>query len=57
MRNLTDGGGFYFQTVAPVINKSGDYMEVLDVLAHAVGILGLLRLARHSDLLRELYGT
>ena len=38
---LTDGGGFYFQTVAPVINKSGDYMEVLDVLARAVGILGI----------------
>jgi len=38
---LTDVGGFYFQTVAPVINKSGDYMNVLDVLARGVGILGV----------------
>jgi glycerophosphoryl diester phosphodiesterase len=30
---LTDGGGFYYQTIAPVINKSGDTYELLDVLA------------------------
>jgi glycerophosphoryl diester phosphodiesterase len=38
---LTDGGGFYYQTVAPVINKSGDTMEMLDVLARGVGVLGV----------------
>jgi glycerophosphoryl diester phosphodiesterase len=38
---LTDGGGFYFQTVAPAINKSGDTMEVLDAVARDVGILGI----------------
>jgi glycerophosphoryl diester phosphodiesterase len=38
---LTDGGGFYYQTVAPVIDKSGDTYELLDVLARNVGILGI----------------
>ena len=38
---LTDGGGFYYQTVTPVINKSGDTYELLDVLARDVGILGI----------------
>ena len=38
---LTDGGGFYYQTVADVINKSGDTYELLDVLARQVGILGI----------------
>ncbi len=38
---LTDGGGYYYQTIAPVINKSGDTYELLDVLARDVGILGI----------------
>jgi glycerophosphoryl diester phosphodiesterase len=38
---LTDGGGFYYQTIAPVINNSGDTYELLDVLARQVGILGI----------------
>jgi glycerophosphoryl diester phosphodiesterase len=38
---LTDGGGFYYQSVADVINNSGDMLEVLDVLAQDVGILGI----------------
>jgi glycerophosphoryl diester phosphodiesterase len=38
---LTDGGGFYYQTIAPIINKSGDTYELLDVLARDVGILGI----------------
>ena len=38
---LTDGGGFYYQTIAPVIDKSGDTYELLDVLARGVGILGI----------------
>ena len=38
---LTDGGGFYYQTVSPVINNPGDMLEVLDVLARDVGVLGI----------------
>ena len=38
---LTDGGGFYYQTVSSVINKPGNMLEVLDVLARDVGILGI----------------
>ena len=38
---LTDGGGFYFQTVSPVISHPGDTYEVLDVLARDVRILGI----------------
>ncbi|MGB7951411.1 MAG: glycerophosphodiester phosphodiesterase family protein [Candidatus Binatia bacterium] len=38
---LTDGGGFYYQTVSPVITKPGDLMKVLDVLAVDVGVLGI----------------
>jgi glycerophosphoryl diester phosphodiesterase len=38
---LTDGGGFYYQTVTPVISHPGDMLEVLDVLARDVGILGI----------------
>jgi glycerophosphoryl diester phosphodiesterase len=38
---LTDGGGFYYQTIAPVINKSGDTYELLDVIARQVGVLGV----------------
>jgi glycerophosphoryl diester phosphodiesterase len=38
---LTDGGGFYYQTVSPVIRKPGHLLQVLDVLARDVGILGI----------------
>ena len=38
---LTDGGGYYYQTITPVIHKSGDTYELLDVLARNVGILGI----------------
>jgi glycerophosphoryl diester phosphodiesterase len=38
---LTDGGGFYYQTITPVVNKSGDTYELLDVLARDVGVLGI----------------
>jgi glycerophosphoryl diester phosphodiesterase len=38
---LSDDGGFYYQTIADVINESGDTYELLDVLARAVGILGI----------------
>ncbi|HZD53508.1 MAG TPA: glycerophosphodiester phosphodiesterase family protein [Woeseiaceae bacterium] len=39
---LADGGnGFYFQTIDPAISREGDVMEVLDVLAQDVGIIGV----------------
>ena len=38
---LTDGGGFYYQTITPIINKSGDTYDLLDVLARDVGVLGI----------------
>ena len=39
---LADGNnGFYFQTVAPAIQREGDVMTVLDVLAKDIGILGI----------------
>jgi glycerophosphoryl diester phosphodiesterase len=39
---LADGNnGFYFQTVDPAIQREGDVMTVLDVLAKDVGILGI----------------
>jgi len=37
----TGGGGYYYSTVAPVINNDGDMYNVLDVLATKVGILGI----------------
>jgi len=38
---LQDGGGWYYQTTKGVINNDGDMLEVLDVLAQEVGILGI----------------
>ena len=38
---LKDGGGWYYQTTTDVINNDGDMLEVLDVLAKDVGILGI----------------
>ncbi len=38
---LKGGGGWYYQTTQSVINNDGDMMEVLDVLAREVGILGI----------------
>ncbi len=38
---LKSGGGWYYQTTKNVINNDGDMMEVLDVLAQKVGILGI----------------
>ncbi len=33
--------GWYYQTVAPLIKREGDTMQVLDVLAKEVGIMGI----------------
>lgn len=38
---LADGGGWYYQTISPVINSDGDMLTVLDVLAKDVGIIGI----------------
>ena len=38
---LISGGGFYYQTVTDVINNDGDMLEVLDVLAQDVGVMGI----------------
>ena len=38
---LKTGGGWYYQTISDVIDNDGDMLEVLDVLAQDVGILGI----------------
>lgn len=39
---LADGdGGFYYQTVNPILDQEGDMLEVLDVLAKDVGVIGI----------------
>ncbi|VVT15774.1 glycerophosphodiester phosphodiesterase family protein [Rhizobium sp. EC-SD404] len=38
---LAGGGGYYFQSVADAINRDGDVLEVLDVLATDVGVMGV----------------
>ena len=39
--SLTDGGGWYYQSINSAINNSGDMLEVLDILAQKVGIIGI----------------
>lgn len=38
---LKDGGGYYYQSVTDGIQTDGDTMEMLDVLAKDVGIMGI----------------
>ncbi|MGY6276348.1 glycerophosphodiester phosphodiesterase family protein [Methylomonas sp. MgM2] len=38
---LKDGGGYYYQSVTDGVKTDGDTMEMLDVLAQDVGILGI----------------
>lgn len=38
---LADGGGYYYQSVAPALDNEGDVMEILDVLTHDVGVQGI----------------
>ncbi|WP_333713344.1 glycerophosphodiester phosphodiesterase family protein [Yoonia sp.] len=38
---LANGGGWYFQSVAAVTDRDGDYFEVLHVLAQDVGVIGV----------------
>jgi len=38
---LSAGGGWYYQTITDAIHNEGDKMELLDVLAKDVGIIGI----------------
>lgn len=38
---LNEGGGYYYQSVSDVINDDGDMLEVVDVLAQDVGVIGI----------------
>ncbi len=38
---LAGGGGFYYQSVSPALNNDGDMLDVLDVLARDVGVVGV----------------
>ncbi|PRY95662.1 glycerophosphoryl diester phosphodiesterase [Hasllibacter halocynthiae] len=38
---LADGGGWYFQSIADAVDGDGDYLELLDVLAQDVGVVGV----------------
>ena len=38
---LKNGGGWYYQTINPVLNNDGDMLNVLDVLAKDVGVIGI----------------
>ncbi len=38
---LKNGGGWYYQTTGDIIDNDGDVMELLDVLAKDVGVIGV----------------
>ena len=38
---LDDGGGWYYQTVADLIDDDGDVFVVLDALVREVGVIGV----------------
>jgi len=38
---LKTGGGWYYQTITPVVNNDGDMLTLLDVLTQDVGIIGI----------------
>ncbi len=38
---LASGGGWYYQSITPAINNDGDMMNLLDVLAQEVGVIGI----------------
>ncbi len=38
---LNEGGGYYYQSIADVIDNDGDMMTVVDVLAQDVGVMGI----------------
>jgi glycerophosphoryl diester phosphodiesterase len=38
---LVTGGGYYFQSISSAIRRDSDYLVLLDVLAHQVGVRGV----------------
>ncbi|MEC7120146.1 MAG: glycerophosphodiester phosphodiesterase family protein [Pseudomonadota bacterium] len=38
---LSTGGGWYYQSISPVINNDGDMYTVIDALAKDVGVIGI----------------
>jgi glycerophosphoryl diester phosphodiesterase len=55
---LTDGGGYYYQSIKDGVRTPGDVYRLLEVLAKDVGRdRRLLRLAGDDDLLRQLHGA
>lgn len=38
---LKEGGGYYYQSIADVIDNDGDMMKVVDVLAQDVGVMAI----------------
>lgn len=38
---LTGGGGYYYQSITPIVNHEGITLNMLDVLAQDVGVLGI----------------
>lgn len=38
---LVNGGGWYYQSINPLIQREGDVFTVLDVLAQDIGVLGV----------------
>lgn len=38
---LSTGGGWYYQTVSDITNNDGDVLQLLDVLAKDVGVIGV----------------
>ena len=38
---LKDGGGYYYQSIKPVVTGDGDMLRLLDVLHGQVGVLGV----------------
>ncbi len=39
--DLSDGGGYYYRSVAPAIRSPGDVYRVLDVLVREIGVVGV----------------
>jgi glycerophosphoryl diester phosphodiesterase len=38
---LKNGGGYYYQTIKPVVDRDGDILSLLDVLHRDVGVIGV----------------
>ena len=38
---LKSGGGYYYQTIPPIVDRDGDMLSLLDVLHRDVGVIGV----------------